>query len=91
MTDVKKNQTEERPRDYKGTIDFYKKKLGYGFINLPIIEGRDKEPDMFLHYSNVPEELIPQLIPGANVEFDVGIYNHPTKGEMLSAINVIVK
>ena len=90
MTDVKKDQTEETTRDYKGTIDFYKKKLGFGFINLPVIEGKDKEADMFLHYTNVSEELIPQLIPGAKVEFDVGVYAHPTKGDMLSAINVIV-
>jgi cold shock CspA family protein len=77
-------------REYKGILDFYKKKLGYGFINIPEIEGKDKEPDMFLHYSNVPDELLPLLVPGAKIEFDLGVYDHPKKGEMLSAINVIV-
>ncbi len=93
-TDIEESKTEEIKtdgdvkRDCQGTISFYKQKLGFGFIKFPEIEGGTEQPDMFLHYTDVPEDLKSQLKPEVKVEFDAGTFDHPTKGKVIKAINL---
>jgi cold shock CspA family protein len=61
-----------------GTVLWYDKQKHYGFISM---EGSDE--DLFLHSSQIQKNNLPQIIQGANVEFDLG-----KRPQGLCALNV---
>jgi CspA family cold shock protein len=49
-----------------GTVKFFNKEKGYGFIS------QDGGADVFVHYSSIQTTGFKTLVEGQKVEFDVG-------------------
>ena len=80
------SQTVER--EYKGTIDFYKKRKGFGFV---IPENQKKgDGDIFIHHSDLKIAGLDSIKPETTIAFNVWDFEHPVKGTVLKAVDIIV-
>lgn len=64
----------------RGTVKWFNTAKGYGFI------GRDRQPDVFVHYSAIEGDGYKSLTEGQKVEFEV---TKGTKGPQAEKVRVL--
>lgn len=86
--DTKDQTNKTVEREYKGKVDFYKKRKGFGFI---IPDGQEKmKGDIFVHFSDVELAGIKSLKPEMRLAFNVGDFKHSSGETRLKAVDIIV-
>jgi CspA family cold shock protein len=58
-----------KDKKHEGTVCWFDSKKGYGFIS------REKENDLFVHYSDIVSEGYKALKKGQRVSFGIGVNN----------------